>query len=845
MKDWRKTWAFRIALSRLALFWEGAWPALWPAAQIAGLFLLVALLDILPMLPGWLHGGILLIAAGGLLWALWRGVRALRIPAGPAAERRLERVNNLPHRPFDALDDEIATPDPHGEGARLWQLHRARMAKMLQGIRAGWPRPGLIRRDPFATRIALGAVLAVSAFAAGGDAPAHLLRAVTPQSIFSDTGSPVTLDAWITPPAYTGLPPVFLTGADRKAGDISVPAGSVLLAQVTGGGMVPQLVSGVAQTEFTAIEAESYRIEHELTADTAIDIMSRDRKLDSWTIAVTADRAPVIALAQPPAASQQSALHLSYTASDDYGLDRVKMVIRRGSDAAGEPLSLDIPLPSVNPRDVRAEHFRDLTPHPWAGLTVRLTLVATDAIGQEGMSDTVEFILPERIFNHPVARQIIAERKKLSENPEANHVAVAEALKKIGLLPDLFANDIVVFMGLDVAARRVLKDWQGESLAAVQQLLWDTALRVENGSITLAEADLRRAEDALRDALSREAPDEEIERLIEELQAALDKYLDELTKQLQKQAERGELQEMDPALNTMTRQDLQDMMDQIREMAKSGAREAAKQMLAEMQKRLENMRAGIAQPQQNSQQSRASKMMNDLQQLTKGQKDLLDRTFRQSQQGQDREGQQSREQRQGDQGQRQQQGNEGRQSQGQPNPGGQPQAGQTPGQSDASAVLQEAIRRQLGNVMQRYAEMTGDVPQAFGRAEQAMRRSTGALRQGQPGEAIDPQSQALDALQQATQQAMQQMQQMMEQQMGLQPGGRGQMPGRQQSHNRDPFGRDHNEGAQGTSSDKVTIPDKSDLQRSREIRDELRKRSSERERPQIERDYIDRLLKQF
>ena len=126
-----------------------------------------------------------------------------------------------------------------------------------------------------------------------------------------------------------------------------------------------------------------------------------------------------------------------------------------------------------------------------------------------------------------------------------------------------------------------------------------------------------------------------------------------------------------------------------------------------------------------------------------------------------------------------------------------------------------------------------------------MRRSTGALRQGQPGEAVDPQGQALDALQQATQQAMQQMQQMQQQQMGGQPGGRGRMPGTQQSHNRDPFGRDHNQGAQGTSSDKVAIPDKSDLQRSREIRDELRKRSSERERPQIERDYIDRLLKQF
>jgi len=288
-------------------------------------------------------------------------------------------------------------------------------------------------------------------------------------------------------------------------------------------------------------------------------------------------------------------------------------------------------------------------------------------------------------------------------------------------------------------------------------------------------------------------------------------------------------------------------MDQILEMAKSGAKEAAKQMLAELQRRLENMRAGIAQPRQNQQQSRSSKMMKDMQNLTQGQKDLLDRTFRESQQqgrGQDMQ------RRDGNPGQSPQQGQgnrsqTGRQGQGKPNPGGQPQAGQNPGQSSANAVVQEALRRQLGDMMQRYAEMTGEVPQGFGQAEQAMRQSTGALRQGQPGEAVNPQTQALDALQQAMQQAMQQMQQMQQQMGGAQPGGQGRMPGRQQSQNRDPFGRDQNEGAQGTSSDKVVIPDKGDLQRSRDIRDELRRRSSERERPQLERDYIDRLLKQF
>ena len=41
----------------------------------------------------------------------------------------------------------------------------------------------------------------------------------------------------------------------------------------------------------------------------------------------------------------------------------------------------------------------------------------------------------------------------------------------------------------------------------------------------------------------------------------------------------------------------------------------------------------------------------------------------------------------------------------------------------------------------------------------------------------------------------------------------------------------------------VKIPDQNTLQKSREILDELRRRAGERFRPEIEFDYIDRLLK--
>jgi hypothetical protein len=45
----------QLWLARGALFWEKLWPGLWPALGVTGLFLALALFDLLPGLPLWLH----------------------------------------------------------------------------------------------------------------------------------------------------------------------------------------------------------------------------------------------------------------------------------------------------------------------------------------------------------------------------------------------------------------------------------------------------------------------------------------------------------------------------------------------------------------------------------------------------------------------------------------------------------------------------------------------------------------------------------------------------------------------------------------------------------------------
>jgi len=131
-----------------------------------------------------------------------------------------------------------------------------------------------------------------------------------------------------------------------------------------------------------------------------------------------------------------------------------------------------------------------------------------------------------------------------------------------------------------------------------------------------------------------------------------------------------------------------------------------------------------------------------------------------------------------------------------------------------------------------------------------MRGAADALHKGQPGNAIAPQTEALDQLQQAARSMAQQMmgQGGEDQPDGSEPGDR---DGMRQAE-RDPFGRlnaqDHANGGVDDGG-RMRMGDGPDsnysVEKAKGILDELRRRAGERSRPELERDYIDRLLRQF
>src|SRR5690606_28764551 len=247
---------------------------------------------------------------------------------------------------------------------------------------------------------------------------------------------------------------------------------------------------------------------------------------------------PEIAFLGAPQRTERAALRLNYQASDDYGLTEVKAVVRRLDQPEAEPMELEVALPGGSPTVENGNSYHDLTPHPWAGLAVEIQLLAMDQAGQEGRSEAVRTVLPERIFNHPVARALVELRKQLTLNPE-RRLPVVQALSGIYERPEHFFHDIVVALTIRSAERRLIYDPSDRAVGEVQELLWQAALRIEDGGLSIAERELREAQERLMEAIERNAPDEEIERLMDELQQALNEFLDELVKQMQQNMAEG------------------------------------------------------------------------------------------------------------------------------------------------------------------------------------------------------------------------------------------------------------------------------------------------------------------
>src|SRR5262245_27992432 len=815
-----------------AIAWERAWPHLARLLTLIGLFLTVSWAGLWLALPSLARTAGLVLFAAAAIAVMWPLIR-FRWPTRTDALGRLDRGTGIRHRPATALTDTVSTKDP--VALALWQESRARTLASLTRLRAGLPSPRLVIHDPWAVR-GLVVIMMVAAYVAAGDE-----RSLRVASAFDWNGvlapTNIRVDAWVTPPVYTGKPPIILSSVNKESGlpasgPLAVPAGSTVIVRSSGGTL--DVVAGGGVTEAAAAEQAPKGTNERhftVTGDGTVHVRAPSGQ-PQWKFTATPDRPPTIALAKDPERQPRGSLQMSYKIEDDYGVTeaRAQFVARAAEGEKNatpprplfEPPQFGLVLPNARTRNGVGQTLKDLSEDPYAGADVTLTLTAKDEAGNTGKSEPFNMRLPERLFSKPLARALIEQRRILALDAKQNDKVYA-ALDALMIAPEMFTPQAGHYLGLYSVARELEASRTDDAMRGVVASLWALAVTIEDGDISDVEKALRAAEEALRQALERGASDEEIKKLTENLRAALDKYLRQLAEQLKNNPQQLS-RPLDPNTKFLTQRDLDSLLRQI-ERNREGALDALKR-LSDIMRELQ-----MAQPGQGDDEMQQA--LNELGDMIRKQQQLRDKAFKQ--------GQDSRRDRM--------RGKQGDQSM------GDLQQDQQALRDRLKKLQEELAKRgmspnQRGDKGQRGDPSQqgqpgdqGDGEDGLDQADSAMGDATGRLGEGNADGAVDSQGRALDALRKGAQSLAEAMQQG----DGDQPGdGPGNPRGRQQgaANSTDPLGRPmrHNEF---TDDYTVKIPGEIDVQRVRRILEELRRRLADPSRPQIELDYIERLLKDY
>lgn len=840
--------------------------AFWPLWTIA--FLVLAPLmfgwqDWLPLEAFWTF---VVVSGLALLGALVWGIRRFRRPSVAEAVARVDAT--LEGRPIAAMSDAqaIGRGDPASEA--VWKAHLARMEERSRGAKPVEPDLRISDRDPFGLRF-MALIFFVAGLMFGS-----LLRVGSVGDAVSGTQTLATgpvWEGWIEPPSFTGKPALYLN--DIPEGPLRVPAGSKVTLRLYGqvGALtVAETISGRTedlgaasdeQQTFVAAKSGRLAIEGENGA--------------AWQITAVADEAPYVELTGPIEADAMGELSQPFTAQDDYGVESGTATItldlasvERAHGLAVDPdeiapLVLDLQMPFNGDRaDFEAFFVENLSEHPLANLPVILDFQVVDAAGQVGESLAEPVVLPGRRFFQPFAKAIIEQRRDIMWS-RSNAPRVAQIMRAISNIPEgLFSNE-VTYLRMRAIIRRLESFEIGTGLtengqAEIVQALWDLAIQLEDGTLADARERLRRAQERLSEAMRDGASDAEIAELMQELREATDDYMQMLADQMEP-SDGTDQEDNSEDSREVGQDEIQALMDRIQELMEEGRMAEAAELMEQLNQLMENLRITEGEGGEGGPRTPGQQSMQDLANTLQDQEELSDEAFRELQDRanqQDQTGQepQSGDQQQGgdQQGSEQQgeQGQDGQQGTGQgvgddATSGGQGDGGA--GGEGSLAERQQALRDELQRQRDGLPALDGEAGEAAGqaleRAEGAMDGAEQALREGNLAEAIDNQAEAMDALRNG----MRALNQALAQSESTEPGQgteSGEAVGRVEPSRRDPLGRElGNTGQFGT--DESLLQGEDVYRRAEELLGEIRRRSAEQERPEVERDYLKRLLDQF
>ena len=830
-----KSLRIKIRLSGMALTVERLACAFWPCVMVLLTILSLLIWQVHGLLPYPFDLGLYGILTGLFVWFLTIAVRGFSPVSQDQAILRLDA--NAPGNPIIALVDRQLGGAGDEGSIELWQLHQKRMAKAADLVEVAAPHVRLAKRDPWALRLIVLLFFGSAIFFGRANSGQSLVE--TLQDLASGTtGTVISYEAWAEPPVYTGFPSIYLNMLDANT-VLELPEGTRLILRSYGTNSL-EIISDVAELsedQKTLTEETAFEV-----AKTGSLVLKKGfRTVAQWEIVMIPDLPPSVALTGDISHTIQGSVQIPYAANDDYGiiggtveiaLELDKVDRRFGLTFVPEssnPIRFDLPLPfNADTKDFKDVVVEDLAKHPWAGLPVKINLSVVDAAGNVAAVEPVYMPMPGKRFFDTLAAALAEQHRDILWNRD-NIDRMGMILKTLTYLPeDGFPNQRAYLTVRSVIRRIGYTEMRpaGDAMVAdIAETLWRSALLIEDGDLSDAAARLQRAQERLSEAMKNGATKDEIAQLMDELRKATAEYMRKLAENANRQdqqAENENAQEITPDM-------LQKMMDQIQDLMEQGRMDEARALLDQLHKMLENMQVTNSDPEGGDKDQKAAEGMQD---TLRQQQELADENFQQmqedftrNQEGQNQEGQKQQGQEEGQKGGSEQ---------------GAPQSGSQSDLASRQEALRDMMEQQLGRLLPDDSAAGQAAREALREAERQMGQARDNLEQGRRPEALDNQADAIEALRLGMRQLNEANQQVGRGQSrdGLQDGETAGPDGQ------DPLGRSSAERGSPQSNEQL-LQSSEQLRRSKEILEEIRRRSGERTRPQLELDYLDRLLDRF
>lgn len=782
----------KVKITWLILTWERLWPRLWPAILSGSLFIAAVLFGLFQYLSPFWHSFALAFGLAAVLASLFHAFYRFDWPNRRQALARLERDNNLSHQGLGVIFDTLPKAMRSKTSLAIWQAHRARTLQGISQVKLRGPKTSLGEKDPYMIRAALILLLLLGALEARFDWQDRVVQAFNP-AFQKPAAKTFTTQIWITPPEYLNQGVSYFSfDQDQNTRDNALSAiqHAHVLVRLEGAPARESFKLNVSGFEkpFEAHGPGVYSAETRISQGGDLTIEREGQVVFSKRLKLIADLPPEISWHGETSQTRRADVILSFQATDDFALKSARLTFSR-SEAPETELHFEKQLKGKN-AVVRFQE--NLAAHPWAGQEVLARIQITDSADQSAFGLSKTIILPERIFSHVLANELINLRTLLYDRRIETIVGAQIRLDRILAEEPKTLDPLKVYLPIKVAADRLKPNANSQTIKEVQSILWETAVFLDEGHGANTRNQLDTMTRQIQQMMNEQTSAREMEALFEQMQQNLQRFLSQLQEAVPSDMNFA-MQDLGENVQTIAGEELMQLLEQARALMRMGDKEGAQALMERFQHILSRM---ALQPQGDPEQiKKAADLLKELQTIRDDQKALFDKTFSRT-----------------------------RQSDG-------PSLDQTR-QAIEEAREQTRLLDRLQREIEKLRNMSVQSPDSMFQSEQHMNRAARSLNQGLDESAIASQSQAIQSLSEGLEQAAKGL----ARQLGNQAINR-QIPGY------DPMGRRN--GNRMDRHDGEMVPSEAEYGRSQEIMQELYRRASEKGRSEQELKYIERLLERF